>query len=103
MCGGYGEPMKRRLILLAILAAGSLIGLALAEGVLRLAGVEYPLYPRVENPMAPFMEEPAFVEDAQLFWVKEGYEQTLDQARRGPGTGGRPVRPAPGGVPTPRR
>lgn len=74
--------MKRRLIRLSILAAGLLIGAALAEVILRLAGVEYPLYPRVENPMKPFMEEPAFVEDSRLFWVKEGYQQTLALAHK---------------------
>ena len=72
--------MKRRLIRVGIIVGSLLIGLALAEGILRLAGVAYPLFPRVENPLKPFLEEPAFVEDSQLFWVKEGYKQTLRQA-----------------------
>jgi len=73
--------MKRHLTRLGIITASLVAGLLLAEGILRLAGVDYPLYPKVDKPLEPFFKEPAFVEDEQLFWVKEGYAQALKQAR----------------------
>ncbi len=55
--------------------------LVLAEVILRLAGVSYPLHPRVEHALDPFFKEPSFERDEQLLWVKEGYADLLKRAR----------------------
>lgn len=74
--------MTRSVSKLLLIPAGLVLGLLLTEGLLRIAGFEHTAAPAVKDPMKLFLQEPAFVADRDLFWVKEGYGELLRRARR---------------------
>ena len=76
---------RRRWVAKAGLAlAGLLIGLVAAEVALRVAGFRYDLLPagvQFGFP-TPNVLESMFVADPEVFWVRKGWAQDLDAARR---------------------
>ena len=80
--GGTGRPIERLRRLgsnLALVAGGSLLALALAEGLLWAVGFSFAFAPeRVEFGYPdPVVLEDRFVPDPDLFWVTPAYHRVL--------------------------
>jgi lysophospholipase L1-like esterase len=75
--------MRRLAVRLASILFGVTVGLAAAEGALRLAGFSFQTYPTVQFGWPnPRIVRDDYVPDRDLFWVTRNYAEQLASARR---------------------
>jgi lysophospholipase L1-like esterase len=76
--------MPRATVNLGVLVASLVLALAISEGLLRLGDFSFDIAPEAVEFGSPIPErmEQYFVPDPDVFWVREGYGEAVEQLKR---------------------